>query len=178
MPVQQSFAQPPLAPTMDTSGRPNLQNIIISSFESYSIISHSSFSTPSHAPSPQIPSTPIANPIPLTPHLTNSAHCNSLALFSTSSPFTSPTSSSATPPAFTTYPSPPLAAAARLVHSRYGCLTRAGLSAKAASRDALARAESVRTCRVARRVVCESVWAAGLAEGSVRSEGRDCVERV
>jgi hypothetical protein len=38
--------------------------------------------------------------------------------------------------------------------------------------------ERVRICRVARRVVCARVYAAGLAEGRVRREGKDWVERV
>jgi len=55
---------------------------------------------------------------------------------------------------------------------------RAGLIAKAANSDTLAREERVRMCRVARRVVCARVYAAGLALGRERRDGRDWVERV
>jgi hypothetical protein len=76
---------------------------------------------PPHDPSPQRPKTPIAKPTPLTPHLTNSTHCCSLALLSTSSPLTSSTSSSTTP-CFKRCSMarfrPPLAAATRPVHSK------------------------------------------------------------
>jgi hypothetical protein len=111
-------------------------------------------------PVPATSKTPIAKPTPLTPHLTNSIHCCSRARLSTSSPLTSSTFSSTTP-SFKRFSMArfrlPLAAATRPVQSRYGCLTRAGLRAKAASSDTLAREESVRMCRVARRVVCARV---------------------
>jgi hypothetical protein len=111
-------------------------------------------------PSPQMPNTPMAKPTPLTPHLTNSIHCCSRARLSTSSPLTSSTFSSTTP-CFKRFSIAkfklPLAAATRPVQSRYGCLMRAGLRANAASSDTLASEESVRMCRVARRVVCARV---------------------
>jgi hypothetical protein len=124
------------------------------------IHNHPSDTVHLHAPSPQIPNTPIANPTPLTPHLTNSIHCWSLARLSTSSPLTSSTFSFTTP-CFNRVSIAkfklPLAAATRPVQSRYGCRVRAGLRAKAASRETLASVESVRMCRVARRVVCARV---------------------
>lgn len=38
--------------------------------------------------------------------------------------------------------------------------------------------ERVRMCNVASRVVWRRVYAAGFALGRVRSDGKDCVERV
>jgi hypothetical protein len=44
--------------------------------------------------------------------------------------------------------------------------------------EMLERVLRVRMWSVARRAVWRSVYAAGFADGKVRREGRDCVERV
>jgi hypothetical protein len=55
---------------------------------------------------------------------------------------------------------------------------REGERAKARSKLLAEMVDRARMWRVARRVVWERVYAAGLADGRVRREGRDCVESV